>query len=138
MFSKSFASLLVTIIASGAANAWFRVACTLPLVQDCARSKHDPTGYSWHGDFFNGWDVTALQNAINHCNNPNDQTGSGVTEACSYLNVQSATTANDCKINPTVNEITGGQPLSALPGCNPLQSGPGDATLYYDNNCPGH
>ncbi|KIJ60660.1 hypothetical protein HYDPIDRAFT_116962, partial [Hydnomerulius pinastri MD-312] len=34
MFSKSFASLLVTIIASGAANAWFRVACTLPLVQE--------------------------------------------------------------------------------------------------------
>ncbi|KAH7929788.1 hypothetical protein BV22DRAFT_1001996 [Leucogyrophana mollusca] len=96
----------------------------------------DPTGYSWHGDFFNGWDTTALQNAIDHCNNPNDQTGSGVTEACSYLTVQSATTANACKIDPIVNEPVGGQVLSKLPGCNPLQSGPGDATLYTDGNCP--
>ncbi|KAL0961314.1 hypothetical protein HGRIS_006272 [Hohenbuehelia grisea] len=35
----------------------------------------DPTGYSWHGDFQNGWDTVALQNAIDKCDNPNDQTG---------------------------------------------------------------
>jgi hypothetical protein len=40
-------------------------------------TPRDPTGYSWHADFQNGWDTTALQNAIDKCDNPNDQTGSG-------------------------------------------------------------
>lgn len=39
----------------------------------------DPTGYSWHADFQNGWDVNVLQNAIDQCDNPNDQTGNGGT-----------------------------------------------------------
>ncbi|KAL4074616.1 hypothetical protein V8B97DRAFT_2093653, partial [Scleroderma yunnanense] len=98
-------------------------------------STGDPTGYSSHGDFFSGWDVTALQNAIDHCNNPNDDTGSGDTEACSYLTVQSSATANNCKISPSVSEMTTGV-LDALPGCNPLQFGPGDATIYTDSDCP--
>ena len=75
----------------------------------------DPTGYSSHGDFLNGWNVTALQNAIDHCNNPNDATGSGDAEACSYLTLQSSSTANNCKISSTVNEVTTGV-LHALPG----------------------
>ncbi|KAF9458555.1 hypothetical protein BDZ94DRAFT_1270336 [Collybia nuda] len=95
----------------------------------------DPTGYSWHGDFQNGWDTTALQNAINYCDNPNDQTGSGVTEACRYLTVTSASVANQCKIPPVINEAINGT-LARLPGCNPLQMGPGDATFYSDSNCP--
>lgn len=100
-------------------------------------STGDLTGYSSHGDFLNGWDVTALQNAIDHCNNPNDATGSGDTEACSYLTVQSSSAANNCKISPSVSETTTGV-LYTLPGCNPLQFGPGDATIYSDNNCPSH
>ncbi|KAG5724570.1 hypothetical protein E4T56_gene19828 [Termitomyces sp. T112] len=98
-------------------------------------STGDPTGYSWHGDFQNGWDTSALQNAINKCNNPNDQTGQGVTEACSYLTVVDADVANQCKISPAINEQTDGV-LSRLPGCNPIQTGPGDATLYSDSDCP--
>ncbi|KAG6903259.1 hypothetical protein C0995_000154 [Termitomyces sp. Mi166 len=98
-------------------------------------STGDPTGYSWHGDFQNGWDTTALQNAIDQCNNPNDETGQGVTEACSYLTVVDANVANQCKISPVINEQTDGS-LSRLPGCNPIQAGPGDATLYSDSNCP--
>ncbi|KAG6851733.1 hypothetical protein C0991_006622, partial [Blastosporella zonata] len=95
----------------------------------------DPTGYSWHGDFQNGWDTTALQNAIDKCNNPNDQTGSGVTEACPYLTVVQASVADQCEIAPVVKEQIDGT-LNKLPGCNPLQSGPGDATMYSDANCP--
>ncbi|KAK7042128.1 WSC domain protein [Favolaschia claudopus] len=91
----------------------------------------DPTGFGWHGDFSNGWDTNALQNAIDKCNNPNDQTGNGVAEACSFLTVKSAASSNQCKINPVVKETIDGK-LSALPGCNPLQYGPGDATL---TNC---
>ncbi|EPQ54999.1 hypothetical protein GLOTRDRAFT_105878 [Gloeophyllum trabeum ATCC 11539] len=97
----------------------------------------DPTGYSWHGDFQNGWDTTALQNAIDQCDNPNDQTGNGVTEACKFFTVNSASTADACKIAPVVNEQVNGT-LSKLPGCNPLQNGPGDATMYSDSNCPTH
>jgi hypothetical protein len=32
----------------------------------------DPTGYSWHGDFQNGWNQEVLQNAISNCNNPSN------------------------------------------------------------------
>ncbi|KAJ7240636.1 hypothetical protein B0H12DRAFT_51867 [Mycena haematopus] len=95
----------------------------------------DPTGFSWHGDFQNGWDTTALQDAIDDCNNPNDATGSGDTAACSYLTVNTAANANTCKIAPVVNEVINGT-LAKLPGCNPLQYGPGNATLYTASNCP--
>ncbi|KAF8154801.1 hypothetical protein B0H34DRAFT_661187 [Crassisporium funariophilum] len=94
----------------------------------------DTTGYSWHGDFQNGWDTNALQNAIDKCNNPNDPTGSGITETCPFLTVAQAATADKCKVNAMVNEVVDGQ-LSKLPGCNPLQSGPADATIYSDSSC---
>ncbi|KAF7333849.1 WSC domain protein [Mycena venus] len=102
-------------------------------------STGDPTGFSWHGDFQNGiqsfsWDTTALQNAIDQCDNPNDQTGQGITEACRFLTVKPAALSNECKINPVVNEVINGK-LTKLPGCNPLQFGPQDATIFNDANC---
>ncbi|KAG9088375.1 hypothetical protein FRC06_002059 [Ceratobasidium sp. 370] len=99
----------------------------------------DPTGYSWHGDFQNGWDVNVLQSAIDNCNNPNDDTFNGITEACKYFNVGTAATQNQCKIAATgkeVKETIDGVVLDKLPGCNPIQAGPGDATLYTEKNCP--
>ncbi|KAF5382534.1 hypothetical protein D9615_002802 [Tricholomella constricta] len=95
----------------------------------------DPTGYSWHADFQNGWDTSALQNAIDKCDNPNDQTGNGVTEACSYLTVLQASVGDQCRISPVINEPIDGT-LARLPGCNPIQPGPGDSTLYSTANCP--
>jgi hypothetical protein len=94
----------------------------------------DPTGYSWHGDFQNGWDTTALQNAISLCNSTPDQRA-GVTEACPYLTVQTADQGNQCRTAVIVNETIDGV-LTKLPGCNPIQAGPGDATLYSSSNCP--
>ncbi|KDR70134.1 hypothetical protein GALMADRAFT_887752 [Galerina marginata CBS 339.88] len=94
----------------------------------------DPTGYSWHADFQNGWDTNALQSAIDKCNNPNDPTGTGITEACSFLTVGNATLADQCKLSPQVDETIDGQ-LEKLPGCNPLQSGPQDATLQSAAKC---
>ncbi|KAG5639443.1 hypothetical protein H0H81_002314 [Sphagnurus paluster] len=97
----------------------------------------DPTGYSWHGDFQNGWDTNALQNAIDNCDNPKDQTGNGmssthsnlsltlrelillgVTEACRFLTVLQASVGEKCKITPAVVEPIDGliQPLAKLPG----------------------
>jgi hypothetical protein len=101
--------------------------------------------------FQNGWDVPTLQNALDKCNSPNDQTGSGVTAACSYLTLVDASVATACKIKPIVNvrrvrengfdtymsaqEVVAGN-LTKLPGCNPLQAGPGNATMYTDATCP--
>ncbi|KAK0199439.1 hypothetical protein DFS33DRAFT_233960 [Desarmillaria ectypa] len=95
----------------------------------------DPTGYGWHGDFQNGWDVNALQRAIDQCNNPDNDTINGVFTACPVFNIISATQANQCRIKPIVNEVTEGK-LTKLPGCNPIQKGPGDATIYTDSQCP--
>ncbi|KAJ7629679.1 hypothetical protein DFH06DRAFT_1102218 [Mycena polygramma] len=98
-------------------------------------STGDPTGFSWHGDFQNGWDTTALQSAIDQCNNPNDPTGSGITAACNFLNVTPAAFANQCKIAPVTKEVVNGT-LTKLPGCNPLQSGPQNATIHTEAKCP--
>ncbi|KAF8811252.1 hypothetical protein BYT27DRAFT_7184648 [Phlegmacium glaucopus] len=113
-------------------SRWNPLKDTWPFVY----STGDPTGYSWHGDFQNGWDTTALQNAIDKCNNPNDPTGSGITEACPFLKVLAASSANLCKINTTVDEVIDGQ-LKKLPGCNPIQVGPNDVILSNsDMSCP--
>ncbi|KAF8753691.1 hypothetical protein RHS01_06669 [Rhizoctonia solani] len=48
----------------------------------------DPTGYSWHGDFQNGWETSVLQKAIDTCNNPNDDTINGIIEACKAFKLQ--------------------------------------------------
>ncbi|KAI3610099.1 wsc domain [Moniliophthora roreri] len=95
----------------------------------------DATGYSFHGDFQNGWDVNVLQNAIDKCNNPNDDTINGVADACSYFTMIPAANAASCQLPSVVNEEVKG-PFAKLPGCNPIQAGPGDATLYTTANCP--
>ncbi|KAG8938505.1 hypothetical protein FRC04_008443 [Tulasnella sp. 424] len=98
-------------------------------------SNSDPTGYGWHGDFFNGWDVGVLQNAIDHCNQTPDQLN-GIVQACPYFTIIPATTTQACRAKTTeVPESING-PMAKLPGCNPLQYGPGDATLYSTSNCP--
>jgi len=98
-------------------------------------STGDSTGYSWHARFQNGWDTQALQNSIDKCNNGNDQTGNGITDACAYLTLANATVANQCKQPPAVDEKIDGQ-LQYLPGCNPIQPGPENATIYSDLSCP--
>ncbi|KAF8908199.1 hypothetical protein CPB84DRAFT_1843653 [Gymnopilus junonius] len=99
------------------ADRWNSSSDSWPFVY----STGDPTGFSWHGDFQNGWDT----------HNP---TGQGVTEACSFLNVTNSTLAGECKISPVVNETIDGL-LDKLPGCNPIQAGPQDATLHSDAQC---
>ncbi|KAJ7032549.1 hypothetical protein C8F04DRAFT_1261843 [Mycena alexandri] len=98
-----------------------------------AYAHGDPTGFGWHGDFQNGWDTGVLQSAIDKCNNPNDDTGAGITTACSYLTVKTQNLSNQCKIQPV--EVINGT-LAKLPGCNPLQYGPQDATIYTPATCP--
>ncbi|KIY72101.1 hypothetical protein CYLTODRAFT_389321 [Cylindrobasidium torrendii FP15055 ss-10] len=95
----------------------------------------DPTGYSWHGDFQNGWDTKTQQLAIDNCNNPNDNTINGVIEDCKEITLVDQAEADACNLEPVVDEEYDG-PLDKLPGCNPLQLGPEDAAMHTDANCP--
>jgi Domain of unknown function (DUF1996)/WSC domain len=81
-------------------------------------SMGDPTGYGLHGDFFNGWNVDHLQKAIDECTN-----NSGRVEDCPVFTLTPNEVASGCKIPPSIDEQTSGN-LDALPGCNPVQSGP--------------
>ncbi|KAI0474339.1 WSC domain-containing protein [Xylaria cf. heliscus] len=85
-------------------------------------STGDPTGYGYHGDFLNGWDIPTLQKAINECN-----AASGNIEECSAFKLRDDDDMASCKVFPRVHEAVSGV-LQALPGCNPVQPGPGPAT----------
>ena len=84
----------------------------------------DPTGYSFHGDFFNGWDVDILQRAIDECtDNVSD------VHKCSVFqgHLQSTDDQNKCSRASDVDEnVTDIAP--AILGCNPIQEGPQPAT----------
>ncbi|PSN59421.1 WSC-domain-containing protein, partial [Corynespora cassiicola Philippines] len=78
----------------------------------------DPTGYGFHGDFINGWDVDVLQEAVDTCTDD-----SGQVEKCGAVTQFTAAECNACKLPATVNEKVDGH-LEKLPGCNPVSAGP--------------
>ncbi|KAI0120937.1 WSC domain-containing protein [Xylariales sp. AK1849] len=90
-------------------------------------SHGDPEGAGYHGDFFNGWDIATLQKAINECTDD-----SGVIERCGAFELRTDDDMASCKVLARVNEPVDGV-LSALPGCNPIQSGPSQAIRH--ENC---
>ncbi|KAH8899048.1 WSC domain protein [Thozetella sp. PMI_491] len=91
----------------------------------------DPTGYGFHGDFLNGWDVDVLQQAVTNCLDP-----SGVIDKCPYFDFYDATTIGDCYSPSWVNEDTASSnALPALPGCNPITYGPANAIPAAANSC---
>ncbi|TGO48765.1 hypothetical protein BCON_0230g00080 [Botryotinia convoluta] len=85
-------------------------------------SMGDPTGYGFHGDFVNGWDVPTLQRAVNECTDE-----SGVIEKCPVFKLTTNEVANGCRVPPSVHEQISGV-LPKLPGCNEVQNGPGNAS----------
>ncbi|GAA5933834.1 DUF1996 and WSC domain-containing protein [Sporobolomyces koalae] len=79
-------------------------------------AQGDPTGYGYHGDFLNGWDVPILQKAIDTCDSPT----SGNIEECKVLELFDR--KKDGYVysqTPDVNEAVLGN-LQKLPGCNPI------------------
>jgi hypothetical protein len=79
-------------------------------------------------DFLNGWDVDALQRAIDKCTQ-----NSGVIEDCANdLELLSDAEMQQCSNPSRVDENIDGV-LDTLPGCNPVQQGPGRATPQ--SNC---
>ena len=91
-------------------------------------AQGDATGYGFHGDFFNGWDVDVLQNAIDICTDD-----SGQVEKCPAVTMFTNQECNDCKLPTSVNEQVSGK-LATLPGCNPVTYGPQRATA---STCSG-
>lgn len=82
----------------------------------------DPTGYSFHGDFLNGWDVPTLQKLTDTCTD-----ASGVPDKCAAITLYDSTEMNSCKIPNQIAEDVYG-PMKQLPGCNAIQPGPARAT----------
>lgn len=86
-------------------------------------------------DMINGWDVDILQRAVNQCTND-----SGNIEDCDVLDLQELNTepytdSPVCRKSHSVDEVVTGV-LAALPGNNPIQSGPDDAQMSSDENPP--
>lgn len=107
---------------------------TQPLVL----ANGDPTGYGWHGDFFNGWKTELLQKAIetcvsglrssvsfgladHFCELGTQTADSGVIEDCKIIKLYDRSDPNHaaCRKTPDFNEVVLAN-LPALPGCNPI------------------
>jgi hypothetical protein len=86
-------------------------------------SNGDASGYGFHGDFVNGWDVPTLQSIVDNCADVNNQ---GTLESCPVIQQYTTQEQNNCRLTPQINEQVKGT-LTALPGCNPVSSGPAAA-----------
>ncbi|KAI1327926.1 hypothetical protein F5Y16DRAFT_167030 [Xylariaceae sp. FL0255] len=111
----------------------------------------DPTGYSFHVVFINGWQTGVLNAIMPTCMPGNTGTPplsdstcfgnhgglftSAQMEACRNTPLSSENVGwNGKDDNPIGGVLTyGGVVGQKLPGCNPIQAGPGPATIYGDN-----
>ncbi|KAL6244706.1 hypothetical protein RBB50_008234 [Rhinocladiella similis] len=86
-------------------------------------SNGDTTGFGFHADFLNGWDMNVLDNAVENCLYTDVQFG--VPTACPYLaDSDTPNFSRVCPEEPSVlTEAVKGK-LDGLPGCNPITSGP--------------
>lgn len=89
----------------------------------------DPTGYGFHGDFINGWDVDILQYAVDNCLND-----SGLISDClaangsEYFDLFTTAESSFCTLPAFVDETVTGV-LDRLPGCNDVTWGPEEASV---------
>lgn len=87
-------------------------------------STDDSTGYSFHGDFQNGWDVAVLQNAIDQCTNL-----SGLVEDCPAFQLRPGGYERQCPTKKLTPETVLGKGLASIPySCGAIYS-PGVASL---------
>ncbi|KIW15968.1 hypothetical protein PV08_06018 [Exophiala spinifera] len=89
-------------------------------------SNGDTTGFGFHADFMNGWDMDVLDNAVENC--LYTDVDFGVVSACPVL--AESDTQNFSRVCPeepsVLTEAVKGK-LDGLPGCNPITSGPESA-----------
>ncbi|TFK21425.1 hypothetical protein FA15DRAFT_81461 [Coprinopsis marcescibilis] len=87
-------------------------------------SMGDPTGFGQHADYVFGWEGDSLQRAMDVCTG-----GDGIPTNCPALTVQDTDSMNKCRQPNKIDEIVEDAYLEKLPGCNPIQEGPGFATV---------
>merc|ERR1712093_757637 len=81
----------------------------------------DPTGYSLHADFINGWEPETLQQIIDNCD-----AGSAGMDKCPGLIGGLNDPSTSCNIESAINEVIDGV-LDELPGNNPIGQWGADA-----------
>jgi hypothetical protein len=92
----------------------------------------DTTGYGFHGDFLNGWDMDVQTAAVADCLYPTSD--DGVVANCPALAPSDDVNfPRDCLPEAEYWDEPVLGLLSQLPGCNPISSGPEDATQII---CP--
>ncbi|KAF5341232.1 hypothetical protein D9611_006166 [Ephemerocybe angulata] len=87
-------------------------------------SMGDPTGYGQHADYVFGWEGDSLKRAMDQCTVPD-----GLVTSCTTLTLQTTEQMNNCRVPVKVPEVVENKWLKQLPGCNPIQQGPGYATM---------
>ncbi|TEB37040.1 hypothetical protein FA13DRAFT_1622492 [Coprinellus micaceus] len=90
-------------------------------------SMGDPTGYGHHADYVFGWEGDALHRAMS-----DEGCMTSYPGICEILTRRSDEEMARCRLAPRVEEVTEGQYIEQLPGCNPLQGGPEPATVVPD------
>ncbi|KAG0645134.1 hypothetical protein D0Z07_9069 [Hyphodiscus hymeniophilus] len=84
--------------------------------QNLVWAMGDPTGYGLHGDFINGWNQNALDQAVNTCQGPD-----GAYAATCSVNPGDGAAVALNPVVPAPSENVGlNGPIPALPGNNPV------------------
>ncbi|KAF2257267.1 hypothetical protein BU26DRAFT_558661 [Trematosphaeria pertusa] len=99
----------------------------------------DPTGFGFHADFRNGWEKGVLAKATadeGYCNCGCGCGNDEMKQCFGDANVNDDSDANFKSCSATA-EFPGddSSPLDKLPGCNPIQSGPAEATQATGPDC---
>lgn len=102
-------------------------------------SNGDPTGFGFHADFLNGWEKGVLEKATAQTGGCNCGCGCGQTEmeqcfGAENVNKNEDTEFQQCSVMGA-NSAEAAPVLDTLPGCNPIQSGPADATAASGPGC---
>ncbi|KAH9905697.1 WSC domain-containing protein [Xylariomycetidae sp. FL2044] len=92
----------------------------------------DPTGFGFHGDFFNGWDATVLQDAIAQCVN-NDNINGQISLCPPLVKSQTPYYSTNCPERPSIVDEKVKGLLPKLPGCNNITIGP---EIAVQATCP--
>lgn len=88
-------------------------------------SNGDPTGYGFHGDFLNGWNMATQTKAVQNCLYTDN---GGTVAACpDLLASDDINFSRTCPEQPSVLKESVHGLIGSLPGCNPIKSGPENA-----------
>jgi hypothetical protein len=103
-------------------------------------SNGDPTGFSFHADFLNGWEKGVLEKATAQSGGCNCGCGCGQEEmeqCFGSANVNKDNDADWASCGATSTEAAGESAavVGQLPGCNPIQAGPASATPVTGAGC---